>query len=129
MTTDKEIYDLLMELGSHLADKDFYWPQDLKERFNKATKIKPLKFVRKYEASFGKIEPIEIPASTKILISQDKKSVPPEFDTTKAWTTGMDKNIALKQSIHKIADILKYLVTEGADDPTIDVNIPKKSSI
>lgn len=33
----KEIYNLIMELGCHLSDKDFYWSDELKNRFNKVT--------------------------------------------------------------------------------------------
>lgn len=36
--TNKEIHDLIMELGCKLSDFDFYWPDELKNKFNKITK-------------------------------------------------------------------------------------------
>lgn len=34
---NKKLYDLLMELGSHLADHNFQWSDDLRNKFEKAT--------------------------------------------------------------------------------------------
>jgi hypothetical protein len=34
---NKEIYDLIMELGSQLADLGFQWPNELRSKFEKST--------------------------------------------------------------------------------------------
>jgi hypothetical protein len=34
---NKKIYELLMELGSNLADKNFVWPNELRRKFERIT--------------------------------------------------------------------------------------------